>query len=97
MNLYFKFEAEVWHWRGPSPFYFATVPTEPSLDIKGISSLITYGWGVIPATVTIGDTRIKTALFPKDGKYLVPLKAAIRKAEQIELGDTIEIELEVSV
>jgi len=29
--------------------------------------------------VTIGFTRSTTSLFPKDGRYVVPLKSAIRK------------------
>ena len=49
--------------------------------------MLTYGWGVIPARVVVGDTEWTTSLFPKDGRYLVPLKDRIRKAEGIELGD----------
>ncbi|GAB1420561.1 DUF1905 domain-containing protein [Anaerolineales bacterium] len=95
MLMSIVFQGEIIHWRGPAPWYFVRVPLEQSLDIKSISNLITYGWGVIPVEVKVGVTRWKTSLFPKDGLYLVPLKLAVRKAEKLEEGDIIFIELEV--
>ena len=71
------------------------MPEEQSHDLKAISSLVTYGWGVIPVDVQIGDTKWYTALFPKDGHYLVPVKADIRKAERLEEGDEVRIWLQV--
>lgn len=50
---------------------------------------------MIPVAATIGGTRFTTALFPKDGGYLVPLKSAVRQAERIELDDEVHIELEL--
>jgi hypothetical protein len=32
----------------PAPFYFVTIPAQLSRDIKAVSKLVTYGWGVIP-------------------------------------------------
>lgn len=93
----FKFEGTIFEWRGPAPFYFVRVPQNYSDEIKAVSSLITYGWGVIPATAKVGETEFKTALFPKDGKYLVPLKVALRKAENLDEGDVIKVELRVDV
>ena len=36
---------------------------------------------MIPASVRIGKTEWTTSLFPKDGRYIVPIKASVRKAE----------------
>ena len=88
-----EFTDVVFEWRGPSPFYFVAVPEEESLDIKEISTLVTYGWGVIPARVVVGDTEWTTSLFPKDGRYLVPLKDVVRRAEGIEVGAVIEVSM----
>lgn len=93
MNI--EFSAKIWFWRGPSPFYFVTVPEEQSRDLKAIVSLVTYGWGMIPATVRIGKTEWKTSLFHKDGYYIVPIKAGVRKAENLEEGDEVTLQLEV--
>ncbi|MCO5207279.1 MAG: DUF1905 domain-containing protein [Anaerolineae bacterium] len=90
-----EFEGTLFFWRGPAPWYFVTIPEEQSLDIKAISKLVTYGWGVIPVTVRIGKTEWQTSLFPKDERYLVPIKARVRKAETLAEGDSVNIQLEV--
>jgi hypothetical protein len=60
-----------------------------------MSAELSYGWGVIPVRVRIGDTEWTTSLFPKDGLYLVPLKDKIRNAEGLSEGDTISVRLSV--
>ncbi|HLO98446.1 MAG TPA: DUF1905 domain-containing protein, partial [Fimbriimonas sp.] len=77
MEFDFNFEGVAIEWRGPAPFVFVPVPTDISVDIKEMSSKLTYGWGVIPATVTIGSTTYTTSLFPKNGAYLVPIKVVV--------------------
>jgi hypothetical protein len=88
-----KFSGEIWFWRGPSPFHFVTVPEEESAELHAVSSLLSYGWGVIPVTARVGKTSWTTSLFPKDGGYLVPIKVVVREAERLELGDTVRIVL----
>ena len=90
-----EFSGKIFFWRGPSPFYFVTVPETQSLDLKAISNFVTYGWGVIPVSVQIGSTGWKTSLFPKDGRYLVPIKASVRTAENLAEGDKVTLRLEV--
>jgi hypothetical protein len=92
-----EFSGEVWFWRGPAPWYFVTVPEPECAQLRAASSLVTYGWGVIPVTARVGGTGWKTSLFPKDGRYLVPLKASVRNAERVDLGDTVTIRLAVDV
>jgi hypothetical protein len=43
--------------------------------------------------VVIGDTEFSTALFPKDGRYLIPLKVVVRKSEGIGEGDVVSVAL----
>ena len=90
-----EFSGKIWFWKGPSPFFFVTIPVEQSRDIKAISKVVTYGWGVIPVHVRIGKTEFTTSLFPKDDLYLVPIKASVRKAEGLGEGDEVSIRLEV--
>jgi hypothetical protein len=94
-SMRIEFTGKIWYWRGPAPYYFVTVPAEQSSDIKAVSNLVTYGWGVIPVHARIGGTEWKTSLFPKDGLYLVPLKDAIRKTQGLAEGDTVTIWLEI--
>jgi Domain of unknown function (DUF1905) len=92
-----EFSGEVWEWRGPSPFYFVTVPDEESAELEAMSSLVTYGWGMIPVEASLGSTRWTTSLFPKDGLYVVPLKSVVRKAEGVGVGDVVSIHLGVAL
>ena len=91
----FEFKGKIWYWRGPAPFYFVTVPAKQCRDLKAISGLVTYGWGMIPVIVRIGKIEWKTSLWPKDGLYIVPIRASVRKAENLEEGDTVTVRLEV--
>jgi hypothetical protein len=90
-----EFKGEIIYWRGPAPFLFVAVPDEPSRDIKAISPMVTYGWGVIPVHARIGKTEWKTSLFPKDGHYLVPIRVSVQKSENLDVGDSVDIQIEV--
>jgi hypothetical protein len=87
---------EVWFWRGPAPWHFVTVGGEAAAAIEHASSAVTYGWGMIPVTCTLGGTSWTTSLWPKDGDYLIPLKAAVRTKERVELGDVVTVALELA-
>ncbi len=89
----YEFSGEVWYWRGPAPFYFVTVPEDVSVELQAASSFVSYGWGMIPVTVEVGGSSWETSLWPKDDLYVVPLKIAIRRAEDIEDGDVVDVRL----
>jgi hypothetical protein len=84
MNL--EFSGEVLFWRGPAPWYFVTVPEPECGELKADSGLVTYG-----------GTGWKTSLFPKDGRYVMPVKARVRAAEGLEVGETVTVRLTVDV
>ncbi|QFG68107.1 DUF1905 domain-containing protein [Ornithinimicrobium pratense] len=89
------FVAEVVEWRGPAPFYFVVAPPEESEWLTGIMRDVTYGWGMIPVMGRVGRTDFTTSLWPRKGTWWVPLKDAVRRAEGIDLGDVIGVELSV--
>ena len=93
----FNFTGEVIEWRGPAPFFFIEVPAKFAPEIKVIAADKSYGWGVLHAMVTIKDQTFKTALFPKNGLYLIPLKIAVRKPLGIELGDNVKVALDFDI
>lgn len=90
-----EFAGELWFWRGPAPWYFITVPEEDCLFLESESTFVSYGWGMIPVTANIGSTEWETSLFPKDGRYIVPVKAAVRTAERLEEGDSPTVHLTI--
>jgi len=88
-----EFSGEIIYWRGPAPYHFVTVPEEQSAAIEHVSSMVTYGWGVIPVRVRIGQTDFATSLFPGVELYVVPVKVAVRRAEGLSLGDEVAVRL----
>lgn len=95
MAIKIEFTGKIWFWRGPAPWYFVTVPAEQCRDLEAVAAMVTYGWGMIPVSAQIGNTVWTTSLFPKDGRYIVPIKVSVRTAEALEEGDDVTIRLEV--
>jgi len=94
-SMQWEFPGELYYWRGPSPYHFIRVPEDVAAEIRAVSPLVTYGWGVIPVTVHIGDSDFSTSLFPKDGGYLVPIKDAVRHAEGLTLGEPVMVDMAI--
>jgi hypothetical protein len=92
-----EFSGELWFWKGPAPWHFITVPDEACFELDAASAVVSYGWGMIPVTVRIGETEWTTSLWPKDGRYIVPVKAGVRGAEGLEVGDTVTVRLVVDI
>lgn len=65
--------------------------------MKSIQGLVTYGWGMIPATARINSTEWATSLFPKDDSYLLPLKLSVRRLEGLNEGQTVTVRLSISL
>ena len=94
--MQWQFDGEIFQWRGPAPFYFVATPDDVDAYLHDNIGELSYGWGCIPATVQVGATQETTALIPKDGVYLVPLKVRLRRAEQVEDGDVVQVRLVVA-
>ena len=92
-----EFTGEIIEWRGPAPFLFIRTPDWVTEEIKSVSRRVTYGWGCITVTLLVGKTTVKTALFPREGAYMVPIKMAVQKAENVSLGDTVSLSLELEI
>ena len=92
-----QFSGEVWLWRGPAPHHFVTVPDDASAALESVAGRVSYGWGMIPVTARINGTTWTTSLWPKDERYVVPLKVAVRRTEAVDVGDTVTIRLSVDV
>ena len=96
-SLDLEFEGEVVHWRGPSPYHFVAIPEDECRDIQAVSTLVTYGWGVIPVRAELGATIWTTSLFPRKGRYLLPVRDQVRIAEEIEVGQTVRVRLVIEL
>ena len=88
----FGFEGPLIEWRGPAPYYFVRIPVEDSEDIKVAAKGMEY-WGQVPVVARIGDVRFTTALFPKDGCYLLPVKDVVRRRTAVEVDQLVAVEM----
>ncbi|WP_229075664.1 DUF1905 domain-containing protein [Actinoplanes sp. DH11] len=86
------FDSEIIEWRGPAPYYFVAMSESDSAELKEAARSLIY-WGQVPVRVVIGETEFTTALFPREGRYLVPLKDAVRQAEDLDEGDVVTVTL----
>jgi len=91
-SMDFEFEGPVVEWRGPAPFYFVAIPVEDSGDIKFAAKGLEY-WGQVPVVARINDIEFTTALFPRDGRYLLPLKQVVRESTGIEVDEVLDVAL----
>src|SRR5579859_7820150 len=94
-HMEWTFTGEVIEWRGPAPYLFVAMTPEDSEDLREAASGLVY-WGQVPVHVTIGGTEFTTALFPRDGRYLVPVKVAVQRAEAIGEGAIVEVALRLN-
>ena len=78
---------------------FVSVPKKLSAEIRDSFEALARGWGSLRVVVTVGKTSWQTSIFPdkKSGTYVLPLKAAVRKKENIADNTTIACEIEVKV
>jgi hypothetical protein len=78
-------------------WHFVTIPKEISENIEKEFDYLKKGWGSLPVAVTIGKTTWKTSIFPdkKTGGYVLPIKADIRKRENISANDKISLLIEM--
>ena len=90
----FSFEEHVVEWRGPAPFYFLPLDDVTNDAVCELAPTLSYGWGCIPVSASIGTTHFTTSLMPRDGKYLLPLKVAVRRAELIEEAMVVSAHIE---
>jgi hypothetical protein len=95
MNRDFKVRSKVWLYPGMAGWHFLTLPKKEGADIKLKFGKQAKGWGSLPVSVTLGTTTWSTSIFPdsKMGSYLLPLKASVRKKEDIVAGDMVTFTL----
>jgi hypothetical protein len=95
----YTIRAKVWEYPGMAGWHFVSLSKKLSKEIKQVFSGLSHGFGSLPVIITVGKTTWKTSIFPdnKAGAYLLPLKAAVRKKENITKGKNILISLEIKI
>ena len=104
VDLSFTFSSECWLWTAENQvsWHFVSLPLDKSEEIKFFSENLQVkkrGWGAVRVIASIGKTSWQTSIFPqaKAKAYILPIKADVRKSENIALGDTIKIALKINM
>jgi hypothetical protein len=90
-----EFSSVVRRWSGEAAWYFAALPLDLADEIR--SQVEHVGFGSVRVTAAIGSTTWTTSVFPDkgSGSYVLPVKAAVRKAEHLDDGDPVTIHVAV--
>ena len=87
---------------GMAPIGFVRIPPDSAEAIVGhelerrLEMGKRRGFGSVKCTVTLGESRWQTSLFPnKDGSWFLPVKKLVRMSEDLEYGDEVSVELEL--
>lgn len=93
-----EFEGEMWLYEGRDPWHFVTLPLEMSEAIRDNTAGSHRGFGSVRVLAAIGKTRWSTSVFPDkaSGAFQLPVKAAVREAEDLMAGDIVTVRIDVA-
>jgi isopenicillin N synthase-like dioxygenase len=94
-----EFTAELWRWkaRRDDAWTFVSLPAEESEHIRELTGPQRRGFGSVRVRVTVGTSLWRTSIFPDaaSGRYVLPIKKAVRAAEAVDVGDQIRVVVEL--
>ena len=90
------FTSVLWRWEAQDAWRFVTVPTDLTVDIR-LTGGPPKGFGSVRVEVTVGATIWRTSVFPEShrGSFVLPIKKAVRQAEDLDDGDEVTVTLRV--
>ena len=91
-----EFEAELWLHDGEAGWHFVTLPGEVAEQVRAEAGE-PRGFGSVRVEVTIGGSTWRTSVFPdtKTGSFVLPVKAEVRRREDLLAGDDVRVRLVV--
>ncbi len=97
----FTVTTPLWRWQpatAPAAWFFVTIAGDVADEIRLAAISGQWldgrkGFGSARVDATIGGTNWKTSVFPhkESGGWLLPVKAAVRKAEGLVEGDAVTV------
>ena len=101
-GINYQFSAKVCH-HSSSPempgWMLVLLPKKLSFEIRKLFKELEEGWGRMKVTAQIGKSEWRTAIWfdTKQGTYLLPIKAEIRKKEQIVKDQVVNIVIMINI
>ena len=90
------FTGELFRWEDGG-WFFVRLPVETADEVRDLATGPPTGFGSVPVEVTIGGSTWRTSVFPESARqtFLLPVKKAVRTAEDLDDGDTAAVLLRV--
>jgi hypothetical protein len=88
-----RFTADLWRWEEVrDSWFFVTLPKDASALVRE-RPRPPRGFGSVRVEATVGETTWRTSIFPdsRSGGYVLPVKKAVRTAEDLGDGDPVEV------
>ncbi|MEO6200485.1 MAG: DUF1905 domain-containing protein [Cryobacterium sp.] len=97
MGPTFTFTAKLWEYEGKAAWTFVSMPADQAEDVRALTDGRRHGFGSVKVRAAINDSRWCTSVFPDSsrGTFILPVKKAIRVAEDVEPGDAVTVVLEL--
>ena len=94
-KIKYEFSGKPWQHNATNGWYFISLPIEIAEEIRNALKSEEEGWGRLKTLAKIGVSEWKTAIWfdTKMKTYLLPLKAEIRRRENIGIGDEIGVSI----
>lgn len=94
-----RVEAEIWLYRmgeGRGDWHFVTLTGDAAAELKLRSLEQRRGFRSVKVRVTVGETSWITSVFPQNGdsEFILPVKRAVRRAEDLVAGDKVALLVE---
>jgi hypothetical protein len=96
MGKRYRFSSELWEWASRENWFFVSLPADASEEIAELP-FPPRGFGSVPVRASVGSSHWNTSIFPgADGRYVLPVKRAVRVKNGIEKLDRVEAEVELA-
>jgi hypothetical protein len=95
MKIKYQFTSKLWKTAEAGGWYFVSLPSELSKEIRENFKTEEEGWGRLKATAKVGNVEWQTAVWfdTKKNTYLLPLKSDVRKKEKLVENQEVDVEL----
>jgi hypothetical protein len=92
-GIKYEFASKLWQYQGKGAWHFVTLPRELSNEIRENLKWQEEGWGRLKVMAKIGGSEWRTAIWfdTKCSDYLLPIKAEIRKKENLEIDKNADV------
>ena len=97
MRLSFEAELFAWHEEQPDSWALVALPPELSRQVDDSLTAPPRGFGSVRVEVTVGGSTWRTSLFPSKplDTYVLPVKKAVRRAEELDVEDVATFTIRV--